>query len=91
MTRGTVIGARELASVLGKPEPTDQQVAVIEGPTPLTGADVNVPDLRGGFSYLIAALTAEGRSTVSNVGIIARGYERFVEKLEQLGADFTLA
>nr|WP_166867342.1 UDP-N-acetylglucosamine 1-carboxyvinyltransferase [Salinibacterium sp. ZJ70] len=67
-----------------------EQVAVINGPTPLHGADVNVPDLRGGFSYLIAALTAEGRSTVSNVGIIARGYERFVEKLEQLGADFTL-
>jgi UDP-N-acetylglucosamine 1-carboxyvinyltransferase len=68
-----------------------EQVAVITGPTPLRGADVNVPDLRGGFSYLIAALTAEGRSTVSNVGIIARGYERFVEKLEQLGADYTLA
>ncbi len=67
-----------------------EQVAVINGPTPLHGADVNVPDLRGGFSYLIAALTAEGRSTVSNVGIIARGYERFIEKLEQLGADFTL-
>ena len=33
------------------------------------------PDLRGGFSHLIAALTAEGRSTVSNVGIISRGYE----------------
>ncbi|RQP08998.1 MAG: UDP-N-acetylglucosamine 1-carboxyvinyltransferase [Microbacteriaceae bacterium] len=67
-----------------------EQVAVINGPTPLHGADVMVPDLRGGFSYLIAALTAEGRSTVSNVGIIARGYERFVLKLEQLGADFTL-
>ncbi|MFT4285762.1 MAG: UDP-N-acetylglucosamine 1-carboxyvinyltransferase, partial [Protaetiibacter sp.] len=67
-----------------------EQVAVINGPTPLHGADVLVPDLRGGFSYLIAALTAEGSSTVSNVGIIARGYERFVVKLEQLGADFTL-
>lgn len=68
-----------------------EQVAVITGPTPLHGADVEVPDLRGGFSYLIAALTAQGRSTVSNVGIIARGYERFVEKLEQLGAEFTIA
>lgn len=67
-----------------------EQVAVITGPTPLRGADVNVPDLRGGFSYLIAALTAEGRSTITNVGIISRGYERFVEKLGQLGADFTI-
>ena len=41
-----------------------EQAAVITGPTPLHGADIAVPDLRGGFSHLIAALTAEGRSTV---------------------------
>ena len=40
-----------------------EQAAVITGPTPLHGADVRVPDLRGGFSHLIAALTAEGTST----------------------------
>lgn len=65
-----------------------EQAAVITGPTPLTGASVEVPDLRGGFSHLIAALTAEGQSTVSNVGIISRGYEDFIGKLRQLGADF---
>ncbi len=64
--------------------------AVIAGPTTLHGADIEVPDLRGGFSHLIAALTAEGTSTVSNVGIISRGYENFIEKLELLGADFVL-
>jgi UDP-N-acetylglucosamine 1-carboxyvinyltransferase len=64
--------------------------AVITGPTDLHGADIVVPDLRGGFSHLIAALTAEGRSTVSNVGMISRGYENFIGKLEQLGADFVL-
>jgi UDP-N-acetylglucosamine 1-carboxyvinyltransferase len=67
-----------------------QHSAVISGPTQLHGADIEVPDLRGGFSHLIAALTAEGRSTVSNVGIIARGYENFITKLELLGADFEL-
>jgi UDP-N-acetylglucosamine 1-carboxyvinyltransferase len=67
-----------------------EQAAVISGPTPLHGADVRVPDLRGGFSYLIAALTAEGRSTVTNLGIISRGYERFLDKLEALGAQFAL-
>jgi UDP-N-acetylglucosamine 1-carboxyvinyltransferase len=67
-----------------------EQVAVITGPTELHAADVDVPDLRGGFSYLIAALAADGRSTVTNIGIISRGYERFVEKLDDLGADFTL-
>jgi UDP-N-acetylglucosamine 1-carboxyvinyltransferase len=64
--------------------------AVISGPTPLHGADIVVPDLRGGFSHLIAALSAEGTSTVSNVGIISRGYENFIAKLEQLGAEFVL-
>lgn len=68
-----------------------EQAAVITGPTKLHGADVRVPDLRGGFSYLIAALTAEGESTVSNVGIISRGYEHFIDKLRLLGADFDYA
>jgi len=66
-----------------------EQAAVITGPTPLHGADIEIPDLRGGFSHLIAALTAEGQSTVTNVGIIARGYEHFIDKLRLLGADFT--
>ena len=61
--------------------------AVISGPTPLKGADVVVPDLRGGFSHLIAALTAEGTSNVHGIDIIDRGYERFSDKLEALGAD----
>jgi len=67
-----------------------EQAAVITGPTPLHGADIEVPDLRGGFSHLIAALTAEGTSTVRNVGIISRGYENFGEKLKALGARFTV-
>ncbi|MBL3690867.1 UDP-N-acetylglucosamine 1-carboxyvinyltransferase [Leucobacter chromiireducens] len=65
-----------------------EQAAVITGPTPLTAADIEVPDLRGGFSHLIAALTAEGQSKVTNLGIISRGYENFIEKLRLLGADF---
>lgn len=65
-----------------------EQAAVIHGPTPLTAADITVPDLRGGYSHVIAALTAEGESTVRNVGIISRGYEKFFDKLTVLGADF---
>ncbi len=65
-----------------------EQAAVITGPTPLHGADVVVPDLRGGYSYVIAALAANGTSIVRNVGIIRRGYEKFFDKLEALGADF---
>ena len=62
--------------------------AVISGPTKLHGADITVPDLRGGFSYLIAALAAEGTSRVHGVELIYRGYERFLHKLDALGASY---
>lgn len=65
-----------------------EQAAVINGPTKLVGANIYVPDLRGGFSHLIAALSAEGQSVISNMGIISRGYEHIVDKLDALGADF---
>lgn len=65
-----------------------EQAAVINGPTPLHGAEIVVPDLRGGYSHVIAALTASGESVVSGVEILSRGYERFLDKLEALGADF---
>lgn len=61
--------------------------AVISGPTPLHGAEITVPDLRGGFSYLIAALAAEGKSTVRGIDVISRGYEHFLSKLRSLDAD----
>ena len=67
-----------------------EQSAVITGPTPLHGANITVPDLRGGFSHVIAALSAEGTSTVSNVDLIRRGYEHFFDKLAGLGADFDI-
>jgi len=67
-----------------------EQAAVITGPTPLRGANIRVPDLRGGFSHVIAAVTAQGTSEVSNVGIISRGYEHLLQKLDGLGVSFEL-
>ena len=67
-----------------------EQAAVITGPTPLHGANIRVPDLRGGFSHVIAAVTAQGRSEVSNIGIISRGYEHLLQKLAGLGVSFEL-
>jgi len=63
-----------------------QHSAVVSGPTKLHGADIEVPDLRGGFSHLIAALAAEGTSRVRGIGLIDRGYEHFQDKLDALGA-----
>jgi UDP-N-acetylglucosamine 1-carboxyvinyltransferase len=63
-----------------------QHSAVIAGPSKLHAADLEIPDLRGGFSHLIAALAAEGTSHVFGVNLINRGYEDFDAKLAALGA-----
>ena len=60
--------------------------AVIAGPSKLHATDLVIPDLRAGFSHLIAALAAEGTSTVYGVSLINRGYEDFEAKLAGLGA-----
>jgi UDP-N-acetylglucosamine 1-carboxyvinyltransferase len=60
--------------------------AVIAGPSKLHAAELVIPDLRAGFSHLIAALAAEGTSRVYGVGLIDRGYEDFEGKLAALGA-----
>ena len=65
--------------------------AVISGPTELRGADFDIPDLRGGFSHLIAALAAKGTSHATGIEIINRGYEKFMDKLTGLGADVELS
>jgi UDP-N-acetylglucosamine 1-carboxyvinyltransferase len=63
--------------------------AVIVGPTPLHGAVIDIPDLRAGFSYVIAALVAEGRSTLLNTHYVERGYENLTGKLLALGAELS--
>jgi UDP-N-acetylglucosamine 1-carboxyvinyltransferase len=65
----------------------DPHRAVISGPSPLKGGTVESPDIRAGMAMLLAALAAEGRSTIHNVGQIERGYERIDERLRALGAE----
>ena len=60
--------------------------AVIIGPTPLHGAKIEIPDLRAGFSYLIAALIARGETEISGGEKLERGYEDLKERLLNLGA-----
>ncbi len=65
--------------------------AAIWGPTPLTGAEIEIPDLRAGFSYLVAAALAKGRTTLRGVRYIERGYDRVVEKFRALGLPIEVA
>jgi len=60
--------------------------AVVRGPTPLTGIDLEVPDLRAGFTQLIAATAAQGQSILTGVEHIDRGYEHIDDTLRHLGA-----
>ena len=63
----------------------DGNTAIISGVEKYTGATVETPDLRAGAALVIAGLAAEGYTTVTEIGYIQRGYERFDEKLRDLG------
>jgi UDP-N-acetylglucosamine 1-carboxyvinyltransferase len=58
---------------------------VIKGPMHLCRAHITVPDLRAGFTYLIAAILAEGQSTIEGIKHIERGYENLEDSLRCLG------
>lgn len=60
--------------------------AIIRGKTQLHGTQVEIPDLRAGFAYLVAGLVAEGETELSNIRYMERGYANIPEKLEAIGA-----
>lgn len=64
----------------------DPHRAVVVGPARLHGETLTSPDIRAGMALLIAALAADGQSTIQNIGQIDRGYERIEERLRALGA-----
>ncbi|MDE6926328.1 MAG: UDP-N-acetylglucosamine 1-carboxyvinyltransferase [Acetatifactor sp.] len=64
--------------------------AIIDGVERYTGASISAPDLRAGSALVVAALAAEGTSTVDDIKYIQRGYEDFHLKLQNLGAQIEL-
>ena len=65
-------------------------VALIKGIPGFKGAALVAPDLRAGAALLIAALAADGISTVDEIGYIHRGYENIEEKIRALGGEIAL-
>jgi UDP-N-acetylglucosamine 1-carboxyvinyltransferase len=61
--------------------------AVVRGVSKLRGADVEIPDVRAGFSSVIAAAAAQGPSTLRGVHHLERGYHRPAEQLQSLGLE----
>ena len=67
----------------------DPHRALVYGPSRLHGDEMESPDIRAGMAMLIAALAAEGASTIYNIRQIDRGYEAIEKKLQRLGANVT--
>ncbi len=65
----------------------DAHRVMIIGPTPLNGKDITSFDLRAGATLLIAALAADGESTIHEVEQIDRGYENIDDRLRKMGAE----
>jgi UDP-N-acetylglucosamine 1-carboxyvinyltransferase len=76
----------ELVKMGAQIEVSDATHARVAGPTPLHGRRVQIPDLRAGATLVLAALAAEGTSTISGVEHVDRGYEALESKLVGLGA-----
>jgi UDP-N-acetylglucosamine 1-carboxyvinyltransferase len=64
----------------------DPHRAVVTGPSRLVGSELFSPDVRAGMAMLIAAICAQGKSTIQNVYQIERGYENLTQRLQSLGA-----
>ncbi len=64
----------------------DPHRCIVQGPTQLYGEKLESPDIRAGMALVLAALAAEGKSTIRNINQIDRGYENVDGKLRSLGA-----
>lgn len=65
-------------------------LAIIKGKTHLKGSSVTATDLRAGAALVIAGLIADGKTTITGVEHILRGYEGIIEKLSNVGADIKI-
>ena len=63
------------------------KTAVVKGVRKLYGATVKATDLRGGAALVMAGMVAKGNTKVENIEYILRGYDKFDQKLRNLGAD----
>jgi UDP-N-acetylglucosamine 1-carboxyvinyltransferase len=64
----------------------DPHRAVVSGSSDLHGEQLVSPDVRAGMALVIAAMSAQGKSVISNIYQVERGYENLTERLQGLGA-----
>ncbi|NGX51327.1 MAG: UDP-N-acetylglucosamine 1-carboxyvinyltransferase 1 [Chlamydiae bacterium] len=64
-----------------------QHSLIVKGPTTFVGREIEIPDLRAGFAYVMAALLSDEESIISGLPYIDRGYENLEKKLQSIGAE----
>ncbi len=87
MFEGRFASIEQLQLLGGQTEILNPHEFVVHGPSKLVGATVSSGDIRGGVSLVIAALVAEGETTITDIEFIDRGYEKIDEKLRGVGAE----
>jgi UDP-N-acetylglucosamine 1-carboxyvinyltransferase len=78
---------QELRKMGADIEMVDPHRTFVFGSAKLSGANIDSWDIRAGACLVIAALSAEGKTTIENVFQIDRGYEKIEERLQKIGAD----
>ena len=86
MYNGRMYFTDKLVSMGAKIILCDPYRCIVQGPSQLYGEKVDSPDIRAGMALLLAALAAEGQSTIRHISQIDRGYANVEEKLRALGA-----
>lgn len=84
---GRLFWTEELSRMGAHVVMSDPHRVVVSGPSNLKGREIDSPDLRAGMGLLTAALIAKGKTTLSNIYQIDRGYEKIEERLQKIGAD----
>ena len=86
MYSGRMYFTDKLVSMGAKIILCDPYRCIVQGPSPLFGEKVDSPDIRAGMALLLAALAADGKSTIRNISQIDRGYADVEAKFKALGA-----
>lgn len=80
-------GYADQLSKMGVNTKVENNMLIIKGDNNLQGTDVYADDLRAGAALLLAGLVSDGVTRISNADQIERGYEKFIEKFQALGAN----
>ncbi len=84
------MGHVEYLNKMGASIEIDNNKEIINGPIKFKGQEVQASDLRAGATLFLAALTAEGTTTITNIQYILRGYDKLVMKLSNVGAKISI-